>query len=231
MRVWDIHPGYLNRQSLLGEHCELHGVVSILSLDKTGYSNHPETKRWKGRGWAIRQRHRLLAAEMAFRGFRDRTPVRLRSAAGQWPDWFIDTPGRQFTLLADKYGGKEPGRIPLPRTSHELWSHHKYSVMARSQAAYRELGKRVSGLRGRDGFDALALELVNWLRRPPSPGDMRNAVQHMRGYVGVEQCLDGDDRPGGEGIEVVQRHVARAGQPFLTTQTALTDLMAWPPLG
>lgn len=230
MRVWDIHPGYLNRQSLLGEHCELHGVVSILSRDRTGYSNHPETKRWKGRGWAIRQRHRLLAAEMAFRGLCDRTPVRLRSAAGQWPDSFIDTPGRQFTLLADKYRGKDPGRIPLPRTSHELWSHHKYSVMARSQAAYRELGQRVSGLRGRDGFDALALELVNWLRRPPSPGDMRNAVQHMRGYVDAESCLAGDGCPDGEGIEVVQRRVARTGQPFLTTQTALTDLMAWPSL-
>ena len=228
MRVWDVHPGYLNRQSLLGEHRELHGVVSVLSLDKKGYSNHPETKRWKGRGWALRQRHRLLAAEMAFRGYRDRTPVRLRSAAGRWPDSFIDPPGRQFALLADKYCGKAPGRIPLPRTSHELWSHHKYSVMARSQAAYRELGRRVSSLRGRDGFDALALELVNWLRRPPRPGDMRNAVQHMRGYVDAGRRLAGDDRPDGEWIEVVQRRVALAGQPFLTTQTALTDLAAWP---
>ena len=227
MRVWDVHPGYLNRQGLLGEHCELHGVVSTLSLNKKGYSNHPETKRWKGRGWALRQRHRLLAAEMAFRGYRDRTPVRLRSAVGRWPDSFIDTPGRQFALLADKYRGKEPGRIPPPRTSHELWSHHKYSVMARSQAAYRELGQRVSGLRGRNGFDALALELVNWLRQPPRQGDMRNAIQHMRGYVD-EGLLADDGRPDVEGIEVVQRLVALAGQPFLSTQTALTDLMAWP---
>jgi len=30
MRLWDINPGYLNRQSLLGEHRELHGIVSIL---------------------------------------------------------------------------------------------------------------------------------------------------------------------------------------------------------
>ena len=229
MRVWDVHPGYLNRQSLLGEHRELHGIASILSQDKKGYSRHPETKRWKGRGWAIRQRHRLLAAEMAFRGYHDRTLVRLRSAAGQWPDSFIDTPGRQFALLARKYRGKDAGRIPLPRTSHELWSQHKYSVMARSQAAYRELGRRVSGLRGRDGFDVLALELVNWLRQAPRPGDMRNAIQHMRGYVD-EKPLAGDGRPDVEGIEFVQRHVAQTGQPFLATQTALTDLMAWPSL-
>ena len=34
MCVWDVHPGYLNRQSLLGEHRELHGIASILSQDK-----------------------------------------------------------------------------------------------------------------------------------------------------------------------------------------------------
>jgi len=43
MRVWDINPGYLNRQNLLGEHRELHGIVSILVNRKKGYANHPET--------------------------------------------------------------------------------------------------------------------------------------------------------------------------------------------
>ena len=221
MRVWDIHPGYLNRQSLLGEHAELHAVVSILRNGRKGYAGHPETKRWQGRGWALRQRHRLLAAEMDFRGYRDRTPVRLRSAAGEWPESFIDPPGRQFAILTEKLRGKPSGRIPLPRTSHELWSHHKYSVMARSQAAYRELGRRVSGLRGRDGFDGLAAELVAWLRRPLKPGDSRNAVEHMRGYL---ESVD-DPAP----VFASVQHGARAeGQAFLMSQTALTDLAAWP---
>ena len=225
MRVWDIHPGYLNRQSLLGEHRELHGVVAILRHGKRGYANHPETKRWRGRGWALRQRHRLLAAEMSFRGLYDRTPVRLRSAVGQWPRTFVDPPGGQFALLAEKYRGKQPGRIPLPRTSHELWSHHKYSVLARSQAAYRELGPRVSVLRGRDGFDELALELVCWLRRPPRPGDMRNAIEHMRGYLEIPGARIG---PGSTAFAAVQEGVRSAGETFLMTQTALTDLAAWP---
>ena len=227
MRVWDVHPGYLNRQSLLGEHRELHGVVAILRHGKQGYSNHPETKRWKQRGWALRQRHRLLAAEMAFRGYRDRTPVRLRSAAGEWPESFVDSPSGQFGLLAEKYRGKQPGRIPLPRTSHELWSHHKYSVMARSQTAYRELGRRVSGLRGRDGFDDLALELVSWLRRPPRPGDMRNAIEHMRGYLASLKSLDNGDGLGST-FAAVQNGARLEGETFLKTQTALTDLAAWP---
>ena len=69
MRIWDIHPGYLNRQSLLGEHRELHAIVSIIGNKKKGYSRHPETVRWVGYGWALGQRHRLLSAEMALRGF------------------------------------------------------------------------------------------------------------------------------------------------------------------
>lgn len=31
MRVWDLSPGHLNDRSLLGEHRELHGIVSILA--------------------------------------------------------------------------------------------------------------------------------------------------------------------------------------------------------
>ena len=226
MRVWDIHPGYLNGKSLLAEHRELHGVVSILGHGKQGYSNHPETRRWAQRGWALRQRHRLLAAEMAFRGYRDRTPVRLRSAAPEWPDTFIDSPGRQFALLAEKHRGRQPGRIPLPRTSHELWSHHKYSVMARSQAAYRELGRRVSGLRGRERFDDLALELVCWLRRPPRPGDLRNVIEHMWGHL----QSDADQNGSGLGLAAftgIQNRVRSEGEAFLMAQTALTDLAAW----
>ena len=228
VRVWDVHPGYLNRQSLLGEHRELHGVVAILRHGKQGYSNHPETRRWKQRGWALRQRHQLLAAEMAFRGYRDQTPVRLRSAAGEWPETFVDSPSGQFALLAAKCRGKQPGRIPLPGTSHELWSHHKYSVMARSQAAYRELGRRVSGLRGRDGFDDLALELVSWLRRPPRPGDMRNAIEHMRGYLASVLNLDNGNDLGSTAFAAVQNGARLEGETFLMTQTALTDLAAWP---
>jgi len=30
MRLWDIRPGYLNRKSLLGEHRERYGFVSLL---------------------------------------------------------------------------------------------------------------------------------------------------------------------------------------------------------
>lgn len=30
MRVWDLHPGYLSRQSLLGQHAEIHAVHAVI---------------------------------------------------------------------------------------------------------------------------------------------------------------------------------------------------------
>lgn len=99
MRIWDVSPGYLNRQSLLGEHRELHGLVSIITNGKKGYSQHPETLRWVNFGWALRMRHQQLSAEMALRGYRDNTPVNLMTNTNKWPEEFIDTPAQQYALL------------------------------------------------------------------------------------------------------------------------------------
>ena len=112
MRIWDLNPGYLNRQSLLGEHRELHGIVSIIRNNKKGYSKHPETLRWVGYGWALKQRHKLLVAEMNLRGYVDRSPVLLRSNPDCWPVHFIDSPADQITLIKQKYKTIEGGRIP-----------------------------------------------------------------------------------------------------------------------
>jgi hypothetical protein len=67
VRIWDLHPGYLNRQSLLGEHRELHGIYTVLTEDRRGYSRHPETLRWVGHLDGLCRRHALLVAEMELR--------------------------------------------------------------------------------------------------------------------------------------------------------------------
>ena len=225
MRVWDVHPGYLDRQRLLGEHRELHGVVAVTTRGLNGYAAHPETRRWAGLGWACAMRHRLLAAEMAFRGYRDRTPVRLRRAPGRWPATFIDEPAEQFDLLARKYAGERRGRIPLPKSAQELWAHHKYSVLARSQPAYRDLGVRVSAL-PRDEMDELAVELVDWLRRPPAAGDLRNALQHMWGHLqGSRAGFEG--RSAATALKRIQGAALEESNGYLLAQTALTELGAW----
>lgn len=232
MRIWDIDPGYLNRQSLLGEHRELHGIVSIIVNGKKGYSRHPETMRWVGHVWALQQRHRLLAAEMSLRGFTDRSPIAENTAPEEWPQTYIDEPFRQFQILACKYHKKEEGRIPLPKNAQQLWSHHKYSVLARDPHLYRKLGKKVAGLRPGCDFSQLAMDLTELLRSRPSAGGLRNALQHMWGYVSDCPALPKgtvESWSAGRLLAEVRQRSMKIRQPYLLSSTALGELQAWLP--
>jgi hypothetical protein len=232
MRVWDIDPGYLNRQSLLGEHRELHGIVSILVNNKKGYSQHPETLRWVDYGWALRQRHQLLAAEMALRGYRDQSPVSLRANPEQWPNVYIDTPFEQFQLLKSKYEHKQSGRIALPNNAQQVWSQHKYSVLARDTAAYKRLGKEVAEIKPSDDWSGLAMMLTELLRQPPSSGGLKNAIQHMWGYVSdhpPDLKVEVESWPLDKLLKQIQQRALATDQPYLTASTALSELMIWIP--
>lgn len=229
MRIWDINPGYLNRQSLLGEHRELHAVVSIIENSKKGYSNHPETLRWMKSGWALKMRHELLKAEMELRGYNDRTPVSLNTKEGKWPDIFIDEPFRQFEILKVKYEGAEQGRIPLPENAQELWRHHKYSVMARDYNLYQKIGKEVSE-NTLTGFRDLAEELTKILRKRPGDKSMRNSLQHMWGYVSDYGKITGRELNNTDQITLlkeIQKRAMENNVEYLVTSTVLSELMAW----
>ncbi len=103
MRVWDVPPADLCRQHLLGEHRELHGLWNIITLGKTGYSQHPETLRWVGKQAALFSRHEALINEMQRRGYGHHTPLNSTLATGlQVQDVFINTVTEQRKLLRDK---------------------------------------------------------------------------------------------------------------------------------
>lgn len=193
MRIWDIDPGYLNRNSLLGEHRELHAIISIIENKKTGYSKHPETLRWVSYGWALKMRHELLKSEMELRGYTDRSPVCLNANDGSWPEIYIDQPYDQLQILKIKYQDKEEGRIPLPKSAQEFWAQHKYSVMARSVKLYEEFGKSAADRRSGENYSELGMQLVGILRHKPSDRTMRNAIQHMWGYVSGYSPLSGKE--------------------------------------
>lgn len=232
MRIWDVSPGYLNRQSLLGEHRELHGIVSIIVNGKKGYSRHPETIRWVGYGWSLRQRHQLLAAEMSLRGFIDKTPVLTHTNKGVWPEIYIDEPGRQFQLLETKYKVKEQGRIPLPANAQQLWSHHKYSVLARDVTKYKMIGREVSAMKPGDDFSPLARSLTELLREQPSAGGIRNALQHMWGYVSDHSSTSINAPEAWSSLsllEEIQRLSLAREESYLLASTALSELKAWIP--
>lgn len=232
MRIWDINPGYLNRQSLLGEHRELHGIVSILVNRKKGYANHPETVRWSGYGWALRQRHRLLAAEMSIRGYTDKSPVDMRAKKGVWPQTYIDDPWRQFHILGCKYDKKEGGRIPLSQNAQQLWRHHKYSVLARNEKLYRRLGRDVARMTPQDDFSELAKLLTELLRQPPSSGSLRNALQHMWGHVNDSSHIRKREIATWSQMRLlkeIQRITLETKDPYLMSSTALSEFKAWIP--
>ena len=230
MRVWDVNPGYLNRQSLLGEHRELHAIVSIIINNKKGYSRHPETLRWKNFGWALSQRHRLLAAEMNRRGYVDRTPVLLKTQCLKWPEVFVDPPAVQFSILAEKYKDKEQGRIPLPRNVQQLWAQHKYSVMARDAAEYKRIGRRAASSKTASGISDLYPKLVSLLRYPPGEGNLRNAIQHMWGYVSSYSSFDGktiESKTTRSLLKEIQHLAFLHDVVYLKESTALGELQAW----
>ncbi len=230
MRIWDIDPGYLNRQSLLGEHRELHGMVSIFVNRKEGYSRHPETKRWEGYGWALKYRHRQLSCEMALRGYIDRSPVRTRSSPGLWPDNYIDSPAEQYRILEKKYADREPGRISLPKSVEQLWNQHKYSILARDPELYKEIGSNVAVTNVQ--FEDLSELLVEKLRDIPEPGTTRNAVLHMWDYVsgpeGDKRILP-DSLTTLKLLSIVQQRSMKRNVSYLINSTALSELMVWLP--
>lgn len=103
MRIWDVPPEELCRAHLLGEHRELHAIWTILTQDRSGYRNHPETKRWVGKQAALFLRHEELAVEMTRRGYVHRSDVEVKLAIGNGAQTeFVDPVERQRQLLAAK---------------------------------------------------------------------------------------------------------------------------------
>lgn len=103
MRIWDIQPRKLCRQHLLGEHRELHALWSILTEKKSGYAQHPETLRWKGKLAALYNRHDDLVDEMERRGYSHKTPLDKSKAVGSSiQKVFLHTSAEQKRILAEK---------------------------------------------------------------------------------------------------------------------------------
>jgi hypothetical protein len=222
-----VSPGYLNRQSLLGEHRELHGLYSILVHGKTGYARHPESVRWVGCLSALARRHSLLSAEMALRGYTDRSPVVDGRAAVRWPTVFVTPPAAQFALLGSKYEGRASGRIALPANAQALWAQHKYSVLARDQALYRTIGRRVARLRRGAKLAPLADELVSTLRIDPAGPSLVNALEHMWGHVSKAATAEERQRSHASTAALLRattQVATRVHEPYLMASTALGDL-------
>lgn len=83
MRIWDIPVECLCRKHLLGEHAELHAMWAIITGDRRGFANHPETIRWRGKLKALYNRHEAQADEMRERGYKHRSDLDYNQARGE----------------------------------------------------------------------------------------------------------------------------------------------------
>ncbi len=225
MRVWDIQPGYLNRQSLLGEHREIHALVSIIENDKRGFAHHPETLRWKQHLGTLKLRHDQTVTEMALRGYRHYSPVG-QSALRRWPDRYLDAPGAQFAILRHRYRDKEGGRIPLPETTQQLWAQHRYSVLARDPDFVRQTERRLAHDAKALHFGTLAAELVTRLRQPPAAGRLLITLAQIGRARSSDKPSPGGERSDALAIWTDILRMAQSHRSILES-TALSDLTFW----
>jgi hypothetical protein len=228
MRVWDVDPGYLNRQSLLGEHREIHAILSIITNNKKGYAHHPETLRWKDRLVALKHRHDLVVSEMRLRGYQHHSPVTVQGPSA-WPDEFVDPPGRQFAILRHKYVDRELGRIPLPQTVKELLAHHRFSIMARDPEYYFQIKQALAQSQNGVSFEQLAHDLVDMLRRRPAGQPLANALDLLWDHVsGLAQATHLDLQSDPEVLITAARKFTTEHRVIsLLESTALSDLYTW----
>jgi uncharacterized protein YbgA (DUF1722 family) len=237
LRVWDIHPGYLSRQSLLGQHAEIHAIYSIITGGKKGYASHPETLRWKEHLWSLERRHALTVKEMSLRAMGHHSPI----PKGFFKDSsanksYVDKPAEQFAILTQKYTTLSViGRIPLPRRGSEFWSHHKYSVMARGYGYYKEIQAFMGQKKDLSiaGESELIQRILTLLEEPFAEKELPNLMEHLWGYVKNE--ANSAER------EVFKKYLAedplflldylyklaeKYGRPYLLSSTVFADLPA-----
>jgi uncharacterized protein YbgA (DUF1722 family) len=190
MRVWDVHPGYLFRSSLLGQHAEIHALLSVVINCKKGYGAHPETLRWKGRLDKLKLRHELTVKEMKLRGYSHASPfiADLDCNSGAEGLDYVDHPAGQFEILRQKYLKGTAGRIPLPLRRSDFWAHHKYSVMARSYQYYKEIQAFLNLKKDLPISEDLDLieRVQEILEKPVQEKALANVVHHLWGYFKKE---------------------------------------------
>ena len=76
VRVWCVPVEKLDRQHLLGEHCELHVIFNVITKKKKGFYNHPQTNRFKQHLGQLFDRHIDQVYEMVVvRGYKHNSPL------------------------------------------------------------------------------------------------------------------------------------------------------------
>lgn len=221
MRVWDVHPGYLDRKRLLGQHVEIHGLWTVLTGNRQGYSHHPETKRWRGQLPWLAQVHNLTVAEMTLRGYKHQSPLDMPGGVPAELD-YVDSPLRQFMLLREKQQGDLGPRLVIPKTLGEFWASHRYSVMARGRDLYNSKAAQAQQVTSFSmGEDVEFIEeVLTVLRQPPDYSALFKVLKSLAQTAGI-------DGEGTKGLALALYRKALEEDSQLRGHTVYTDALAY----
>ena len=232
MRIWDLHPGYLDQYRLLAEHRGLHRVWNVLRDGKVGGSQNPEILRWQESPQGLQNRHNLLVQEMLLRGHNEASPL-VGSFPGdrKEPKLLINNAAEQFELLSNKYGTEFSGRIPLPKNLLELWSQHKYSVLARNPTFYQNIDNSLNQSGSPLSFNELADKLTRIMQETPTEGSRMDALLQLWGYVSEFSDMQVESFATEEELyQEIQRLAIKNNVETLLHSTAISEVF-FKPLG
>lgn len=213
-----MHPGYLSRSRLLGQHVEIHAVWSVITGNRDGYSRHPETMRWRENLPWLKQVHDLTAAEMGLRGFGHKSPLEGLAGPSRTLE-YVDHPLRQLSLLQEKYREQEGGRLILPRNNREFWQQHQANIYSRGRSIFRGIRPQVKpGPLGPELLEGV----IDALRIPLNMELARDALSLMARAMGLSQGW----RDLGEEVLELYRRAREQGYAPVLQASLLTDVMA-----
>lgn len=173
MRLWTIHPRYLDAQGLVALWREALLAQKVIAGETRGYTRHPQLTRFRQHPeplQAISAYLRDVAGEAARRGYQfDETKIRA-----------------------------SPGLVQLAETRGQLlyeWKHLQGKLRGRSPELYREL-KKVAGPEPHPIFRIVVGEVRAWekIARVPAPRrrksahlhhDRQNMIDHVGAAIGA----------------------------------------------
>lgn len=218
--IFDLDPGFLDDEWL---SAQMRLVMGLSSADDAARQRLPEC--WQGHEDALVLRLNQLIVEMRMRGQATPEPLPLTAESVIWPARGATPLEEQVARVGERARSGRVGRIRLPRNDHELWASYKYTVLARNHQAYLRFGQRIAARA--IPYETLWYEMINASRVAPTPGGVRNAVQHMWGYVSNLSAVNPQVGSLQALLVEIQRLAVAHQVSYLLNSTALGELMAW----
>lgn len=220
--VFDIDAGLLDDELLASQ---MRFLVGLVGAGRNLGAQTAAPAGWQGHEDALALRLNQVQEESALRGgaIPGRVPVTPESVI--WPIPRAASLEAQLAMIRDRADQGRVGRIRLPRNDHELWASYKYSVLARNYRAYQSFGQRVAARR--IPLEELWLSMVSASRVAPLPGGIRNALQHMWGYVSGHSAMSPQTEDLPALAREIQQQAAAHKVSYLLNSTALGELRAW----